>query len=134
MSGHPLNRSPSLDYCSSPETSDTYNESEDGSQEENLNFYGLPGIYSPQTASQVTTKKPPTTEDDDLTPLEMPDGSTRLTANWLPVDPEGGFTIAEPGMQTAGIQDDGNMFDMDIIPHAKDAFFSVEPTMSTFGV
>ncbi|KAE8356678.1 hypothetical protein BDV28DRAFT_145003 [Aspergillus coremiiformis] len=28
-----------------------------------------------------------------LTPLEMPDGSTRLTSNWLPVDPEGGFTI-----------------------------------------
>jgi hypothetical protein len=23
----------------------------------------------------------------------MPDGSTRFTANWLPVDPTGGFTI-----------------------------------------
>ncbi|PLN75641.1 hypothetical protein BDW42DRAFT_189135 [Aspergillus taichungensis] len=28
--------------------------------------------------------------------LEMPDGSTRLTANWLPVDPEVGFTIDVP--------------------------------------
>ncbi|GIK02032.1 hypothetical protein Aspvir_006075 [Aspergillus viridinutans] len=32
-------------------------------------------------------------EADALTPLEMPDGSTRFTANWLPVDPTGGFTI-----------------------------------------
>ncbi|KAL3456478.1 hypothetical protein BJX64DRAFT_294028 [Aspergillus heterothallicus] len=31
-----------------------------------------------------------------LTPLEMPDGSTRFTANWLPVDPQGGFTIRPP--------------------------------------
>lgn len=31
-----------------------------------------------------------------LTPLEMPDGSTRFTANWLPVDPQGGFTIRSP--------------------------------------
>ncbi|KAL2830377.1 hypothetical protein BJY01DRAFT_254694 [Aspergillus pseudoustus] len=33
---------------------------------------------------------------DTLTPLEMPDGSTRFTANWLPVDPQGGFTIRPP--------------------------------------
>lgn len=32
-------------------------------------------------------------EAEELTPLEMPDGSTRFTANWLPVDPTGGFTI-----------------------------------------
>ncbi|BCR96884.1 uncharacterized protein AKAW2_30203A [Aspergillus luchuensis] len=35
-------------------------------------------------------------EENGLTPLEMPDGSTRFTANWLPVDPEGGFTIRAP--------------------------------------
>ncbi|PKX89828.1 uncharacterized protein P174DRAFT_464227 [Aspergillus novofumigatus IBT 16806] len=35
-------------------------------------------------------------EEDALTPLEMPDGSTRFTANWLPVDPTGGFTIDSP--------------------------------------
>ncbi|KAL3496527.1 hypothetical protein BJX62DRAFT_101762 [Aspergillus germanicus] len=33
---------------------------------------------------------------NNLTPLEMPDGSTRFTANWLPVDPQGGFTIRPP--------------------------------------
>ncbi|PYH73314.1 uncharacterized protein BO88DRAFT_421715 [Aspergillus vadensis CBS 113365] len=35
-------------------------------------------------------------DENGLTPLEMPDGSTRFTANWLPVDPEGGFTIRAP--------------------------------------
>ncbi|KAL4884475.1 hypothetical protein BJY04DRAFT_215441 [Aspergillus karnatakaensis] len=33
---------------------------------------------------------------NSLTPLEMPDGTTRFTANWLPVDPQGGFTIRPP--------------------------------------
>ncbi|KAJ5924255.1 hypothetical protein N7466_008442 [Penicillium verhagenii] len=34
------------------------------------------------------------TEDEDFpTMLEMPDGSSRKTSNWLPVDPEAGFTI-----------------------------------------
>ncbi|KAE8383744.1 hypothetical protein BDV26DRAFT_326 [Aspergillus bertholletiae] len=32
-------------------------------------------------------------QEDIFTPLEMPDGSTRFTSNWLPVDPSGGFTI-----------------------------------------
>ncbi|KAJ5579548.1 uncharacterized protein N7459_005533 [Penicillium hispanicum] len=34
-----------------------------------------------------------TDEDDSMTTLEMPDGSTRLSSNWLPVDPTAGFTI-----------------------------------------
>jgi len=33
-------------------------------------------------------------DDEDFpTMLEMPDGSSRKTSNWLPVDPEAGFTI-----------------------------------------
>ncbi|KAJ5280653.1 hypothetical protein N7478_006025 [Penicillium angulare] len=32
-------------------------------------------------------------EDSDPAILEMPDGSTRRSSNWLPVDPEVGFTI-----------------------------------------
>lgn len=32
-------------------------------------------------------------DQDTFTPLEMPDGSTRFTSNWLPVDSSGGFTI-----------------------------------------
>ncbi|KAB8233416.1 uncharacterized protein BDW43DRAFT_87021 [Aspergillus alliaceus] len=51
-------------------------------------------------ASSGGVKRRRSTEPDSdsetslsLTPLEMPDGSTRFTSNWLPVDPEGGFTI-----------------------------------------
>ncbi|GFF82842.1 hypothetical protein IFM53868_03611 [Aspergillus udagawae] len=40
-------------------------------------------------------------EADALTPLEMPDGSTRFTANWLPVDPTGGFTIDSPSVSAS---------------------------------
>ncbi|PTU23540.1 hypothetical protein P175DRAFT_0491890 [Aspergillus ochraceoroseus IBT 24754] len=35
-------------------------------------------------------------DDEHLIPLEMPDGTTRFTSNWLPVDPQGGFTIPPP--------------------------------------
>ncbi|KAJ5787639.1 hypothetical protein N7457_002629 [Penicillium paradoxum] len=37
-----------------------------------------------------------TTNEECFTPLEMPDGSTRLTTNWLPVDCDAGFTIGSP--------------------------------------
>lgn len=42
------------------------------------------------------SKAPSSPSTSSLTPLEMPDGSTRFTANWLPVDPQGGFTIRSP--------------------------------------
>lgn len=32
-------------------------------------------------------------EDDSLTPLEMPDGSLRMSSNWMPVDTSAGFII-----------------------------------------
>ncbi|KAL2802235.1 hypothetical protein BJX63DRAFT_415616 [Aspergillus granulosus] len=54
----------------------------------------------PHSASSSNNSNPQTkahTEGkNSLTPLEMPDGSTRFTANWLPVDPQGGFTIRPP--------------------------------------
>lgn len=50
-------------------------------------------------------------------PLEMPDGSTRLTSNWLPVNPDAGFTIAPPEEQFQ---------DMNF------AFFSFEPAASAY--
>ncbi|KAB8072691.1 hypothetical protein BDV29DRAFT_176853, partial [Aspergillus leporis] len=65
-------------------------------------------------------------EDDDndlFTPLEMPDGSTRFTSNWLPVDPEGGFTI---GMPDYGNGSAGPGFDpMADIGFGREAFLSV---------
>ncbi|PYH96437.1 hypothetical protein BO71DRAFT_176245 [Aspergillus ellipticus CBS 707.79] len=58
---------------------------------------------APRRKSQVGQVRHPSHHDLDaddeesgLTPLEMPDGSTRFTTNWLPVDPEGGFTIRAP--------------------------------------
>lgn len=53
------------------------------------------------TAATAQSKAPssPSTsakQETSLTPLEMPDGSTRFTANWLPVDPQGGLTIRPP--------------------------------------
>lgn len=49
-------------------------------------------------------------DEDALTPLEMPDGSTRFTANWLPVDPTGGFTIDSPESASASAMDVGDPY------------------------
>ncbi|BCS18863.1 uncharacterized protein APUU_11691A [Aspergillus puulaauensis] len=60
-----------------------------------------PASYDHVAAAATTTvtpqsKAPSSPSTSSLTPLEMPDGSTRFTANWLPVDPQGGFTIRSP--------------------------------------
>ncbi|KAF7597394.1 hypothetical protein BBP40_006337 [Aspergillus hancockii] len=62
-------------------------------------------------------------EDDLFTPLEMPDGSTRFTSNWLPVDPEGGFTIGMPS-DYADYSGDGAGFDP-MAGIGREAFLSV---------
>lgn len=49
-------------------------------------------------------------DEDALTPLEMPDGSTRFTANWLPVDPTGGFTIDSPESASASAMGVGDPY------------------------
>ncbi|OOF98348.1 hypothetical protein ASPCADRAFT_513870 [Aspergillus carbonarius ITEM 5010] len=64
--------------------------------------------------------------ENGLTPLEMPDGSTRFTANWLPVDPEGGFTIRAPA-PTASRIDPNNNWGQDPADYyfAQSAFISI---------
>ena len=63
-------------------------------------------------------------DDEGLTPLEMPDGSTRFTANWLPVDPQGGFTIGSPEKpRSAGA---GNLFDREFMNYHKEAFITTD--------
>ncbi|KAB8264566.1 hypothetical protein BDV32DRAFT_145251 [Aspergillus pseudonomiae] len=53
-----------------------------------------PEPQQPQPQPEEQQAEPqPQPEQDIFTPLEMPDGSTRFTSNWLPVDPSGGFTI-----------------------------------------
>lgn len=143
MSSQLLNRSPSLAYCSSPDTNHAYNETEGDAESASFNFYGLPDMpttpappneAATQPKHRASTAHNRAPEDDDLTPLEMPDGSTRLTANWLPVDPEGGFIIAEPGVESAANGEMSDDFDTELQYHAKDAFISVESTMSALDV
>ncbi|KAL5332406.1 hypothetical protein BJX70DRAFT_384219 [Aspergillus crustosus] len=53
----------------------------------------------PHSADMKAQHRAQSGRKSNLTPLEMPDGSTRFTANWLPVDPQGGFTIRPPASQ-----------------------------------
>lgn len=110
-----------------------------------FNCYALPetpfSLEHPQTLTSVTVPQKDalissnrTSEVGDLTPLEMPDGTTRMTANWLPVDPEGGFIVTEPkGELAAELPGGGNIFDTMLIPHVKNVFFSVESTVPALG-
>ncbi|KAL4791389.1 hypothetical protein BDV19DRAFT_370532 [Aspergillus venezuelensis] len=62
-------------------------------------------IHNPASRDHVVTDTPKAKENS-LTPLEMPDGTTRFTANWLPVDPQGGFTIRSPAHHSMNIDPD----------------------------
>lgn len=94
-----------------------------------FDFYGLPDI--PSVPEQLQTLNGATMSSkesgvDDLTPLEMPDGSTRMTANWLPVDPDGGFMVAEPKGEYAAyeaLSRDDHIFDMMLLSHARTPSF-----------
>ena len=140
---HPLHQSPNLRQSSSPETSLTYSESEDDTEMRDSNFYGLPDISfvseTPQALTSATI--PPISSNrasgvSGLTPLEMPDGSIRMTTNWLPVDPEGGFIIAGLGGEVATyreLPDQVHIFDTMLLPRMKDAFLSMEFTVPALG-
>ncbi|KAK1145056.1 hypothetical protein N8T08_004485 [Aspergillus melleus] len=115
---HPIPVSPSslLDPGASPDTSHgSYSASDDG-WECHAQMMDLPEAFAPAGASD---------EDEGLTPLEMPDGSTRFTANWLPVDPQGGFTIGSPEKprSAAGA---GNLFDLEFMNYRKEAFITTD--------
>ncbi|EAW08555.1 uncharacterized protein ACLA_032910 [Aspergillus clavatus NRRL 1] len=107
----PHYQSPILD-CSSPGTTPSH--SEDDWDREIHHFYGLPETppfarseYQsgfPHKPARVHSETPPPRNwdaEEELTPLEMPDGSIRFTANWLPVDPQGGFTIGTESVSPA---------------------------------
>ncbi|KAL4889992.1 hypothetical protein BDV59DRAFT_204798 [Aspergillus ambiguus] len=92
-------------------------------------FYSLPDAFAFQPSSfyppqpqqqQQQQQQQQAAGKEGLTPLEMPDGSTRFTANWLPVDPEGGFTIhAMPSTHRAPC-------DLEYPDYSQDAFISVD--------
>ncbi|KAL4802828.1 hypothetical protein BDV18DRAFT_61628 [Aspergillus unguis] len=99
-SAHPL--SPGEPGITSPGASPSHHSS--ASEDEHGLPFEIPQVYRLPDPSSANPFIPTTTAHatastkmrQDLTPLEMPDGTTRLTANWLPVDPEGGFTIRPP--------------------------------------
>ncbi|KAJ6093598.1 hypothetical protein N7486_008887 [Penicillium sp. IBT 16267x] len=67
-------------------------------------------MYGPMATGWVANCPTWKTNDENCpTMLEMPDGSSRKTSNWLPVDPEAGFTIGScsypegPGLHLEGL-------------------------------
>lgn len=90
--------SPISDPCGTPETSHTsLGRWETDQDSEDMQSSGSPG--SPSTQATMSDKFAFThpshhfDEEEYPTTLEMPDGSTRRTSNWLPVDASAGFTI-----------------------------------------
>lgn len=85
-----------LDFCSTPEMSHSSRWESDHEEMHSRSPYTAPdphrtpknesGDYFMQMRADVGFN------DCDET-LEMPDGSTRRTSNWLPVDSSAGFTI-----------------------------------------
>ena len=95
----PFPGSPTSDTHSSPEPSQTSTSGWEGELEEAqcTHFDFVPSLNTQlQIPTQIASPhgvSAMTEVEDCFIPLEMPDGSTRLTSNWLPVDPEAGFTI-----------------------------------------
>jgi hypothetical protein len=100
----PFPGSPTSDTRSSPEPSHTSTSAWEGEVEDahytHLDF--VPSLdtrlQSPVQIASPNGNSALAEVEDYFTPLEMPDGSSRLTSNWLPVDPEAGFTIGSPMM------------------------------------
>ncbi|CBF89581.1 predicted protein [Aspergillus nidulans FGSC A4] len=73
--------------------------------------YQLPDFSANSNANAAGSLASRDLKETSLTPLEMPDGTTRFTANWLPVDPEGGFTIRPPSHHALGMDLDPMLMD-----------------------
>ncbi|KAJ5675439.1 hypothetical protein N7462_008336 [Penicillium macrosclerotiorum] len=84
--------SPVSDPCGTPEMShSSFGRWETDPESDDMQSSGSPHV-SPHI--QAHSYYPhPSSIDDCPTTLEMPDGSTRRTSNWLPVDSSAGFTI-----------------------------------------
>jgi hypothetical protein len=96
----PFPGSPTSDPRSSPEPSHASSSGWEGESEREDAYtqFDFGATMDGQYQAQNYGPKPPhqyfqTDDEECFTPLEMPDGSTRLTSNWLPVDQDCGFTI-----------------------------------------
>ncbi|KAJ5502590.1 hypothetical protein N7463_005464 [Penicillium fimorum] len=97
----PFPGSPPSDPHGSPDSSHASSRGWDGEAEHEDSHYNFdfgPSALEARAPSQTHTVRSPhhqysRKDEECLTPLEMPDGSTRMTSNWLPVDPDAGFAI-----------------------------------------
>ncbi|KAL4779548.1 hypothetical protein BJX76DRAFT_351693 [Aspergillus varians] len=87
---------------SSPSASPSHHSNASDTDEHDVPAFEFPQVYQlPEgngsaNGNAANGHFSPLHHENHLTPLEMPDGTTRFTANWLPVDPQGGFTIRPP--------------------------------------
>lgn len=124
--------SPISDPCGTPETSHaSFGRWETDQDSEDMQSSRSPG--SPNTYATTSDKFPyaPSShhfdEEEYPTTLEMPDGSTRRTSNWLPVDASAGFTIGADQLDPAqGEHDVHNFLEM------QGAFIPADPIGWTY--
>ncbi|KAL4988178.1 hypothetical protein BDW68DRAFT_98330 [Aspergillus falconensis] len=102
---------------SSPSASSSHHSIASDTDEHDLPAFDAPQVYQlPEISANSSAHAPRylasrDVKETNLTPLEMPDGTTRFTANWLPVDPEGGFTIRPPSHHPNGMDLDPMLMD-----------------------
>lgn len=92
-----LSASPISDPCSTPETSHASSKWDAEHDQDDAQSYHTSTAHTHVPGSSYFSDG--TDRDDDITTLEMPDGSTRLSSNWLPVDSSVGFTIGSTSSQ-----------------------------------
>lgn len=122
--------SPISEFCSTPEMSHSSRWESDHEDKEreretytSRSPYTAPDLLKNEAGDYfsrrgVGMKHVHVDESESETILEMPDGTTRRTANWLPVDSSAGFTI---GSEQTGLYNDPAQ--MDEFQNIQGAFF-----------
>ncbi|KAL6237133.1 hypothetical protein BDW75DRAFT_249409 [Aspergillus navahoensis] len=134
---------------SSPSASSSHHSIASDADEHDLPAFDVPQVYQlPEIGANNSAHAPGYlasrgVKETSLTPLEMPDGTTRFTANWLPVDPEGGFTIRPPSYHPIGMDLDPMLMDYEAPLHQdhvqhhynyRNAFISLDNLAGEAGV
>ena len=96
--------SPLSDPCGTPEmtytSSSRWEADQDGDDVQSLPWSDISSSSQAMAADNWSSGNCAWKQDEDcMDTLEMPDGSTRKTSNWLPVDPKAGFTIGSSSSQ-----------------------------------
>ncbi|KAJ5167624.1 uncharacterized protein N7482_003218 [Penicillium canariense] len=121
--------SPISDPCGTPEPSHaSFGRWETDQDSEDMQSSRCPGSPPAHTVAPnmpiASHASQQAHEEDYPTMLEMPDGSTRQTSNWLPVDSSAGFTIGTDPFRAAPGANDPETHDL---YHISGAFISMKP-------